>query len=174
MLDHERTLREFVERSRQRGANYQQTRQRLLRAGWQPSTIDELLPRLYVEAEASVPSPSPPQTVVPLPSQPTEEPTLTPRAEAPPAATRTGIDAWLNTAWGIVITDIWTFVGASVIVGFLSLLIIPGPPLIVGLNRMLLKRHDGEPVGVGDVFSGFSCFWSAWVLALIPMVTCLG
>lgn len=45
-----------------------------------------------------------------------------------------------------------------------------GPPLGVGLYRMLLKRHAGQSVRAGDVFEGFRYFGVAWGFVLIIML----
>jgi hypothetical protein len=170
MSDQDSALKSFVEMARRRGASYQETRQRLLQAGWQAQMVDDLLPRLYVEAEGLAPSPTQGQAVAPPAAQPTEEPTATPPSRTSPTRTRSGIDVWVSTGWRMVSEDFWTFAGAAALAGFLCLFIVPAPPLIVGLNRMLLRKYDGHAVSVGDIFQGFAYFGSAWGYALIPAV----
>ncbi len=60
----------------------------------------------------------------------------------------------------------------TLLVGLLSVvsLGICAPALIVGYYRMCLKAARGEPIVIGDVFSGFPSFLNALLLGLIAAV----
>ena len=102
-------------------------------------------------------------------------------ASAPAAAPATqpgfgsGLSAWITTAWNAVSTDAGAFIGATALLMAVSVftLGICGPPLQIGLLRMILKKLDGQPVRAGDVFEGFSFFGAAWGLAAILAVPLL-
>ncbi|MEI6502227.1 MAG: GYF domain-containing protein [Armatimonadota bacterium] len=88
---------------------------------------------------------------------------------------RTGLSAWVTRGWEMVSTDVWPFVGATLLVTLLTLLTVGicGPPLNIGLWRMILKKHDGQAVATNDVFEGFRYFAPAWGLALITLLPLL-
>ena len=86
-----------------------------------------------------------------------------------------GLGTWISQAWEMVIEDVWPWVGAMLLLFLISGVTfgIAGPPLTVGMYMMALKRFDGHALGAGDVFDGFSRFWSAWGLALLMMLPML-
>jgi hypothetical protein len=96
-------------------------------------------------------------------------------APAPQPGFGSGLGAWITTAWNAVSTDPWAFIGATVLMMLVSMftLGICGPPLQIGLLRMILKKLDGRPVQAGDVFEGFSFFGPAWGLTAIILVPLL-
>lgn len=76
-------------------------------------------------------------------------------------------------------TDVGVFIGATCVVLLLSILSlgICAPPLNAGLYRMVLRKHDGHPIEVNDVFGGFRYFAVAWgfnLLVSLPMFLVLG
>ena len=80
-----------------------------------------------------------------------------------------GLGQWLNQAWEMVIREVWPWVGAMALMMLVSVVTlgIAGPPLMIGLYMMALKRFRGEPLGAGDVFDGFQRFVPAWGLQLL-------
>ena len=97
-----------------------------------------------------------------------------PAASAQPLgpSTASGLSAWINSGWQAVSTEWGAFVGAMALMLLITLVTIGicGPPLGVGLFRMLLRRHAGQPVGAGDVFEGFRYFGVAWGFVLIILL----
>lgn len=112
-------------------------------------------------------------------ARPAAPPPLTVHAPRPmPSAGRVpepGLGKWIGQAWEMVIEDVWPWVGAMLLMFLISGVSfgICGPPLTIGMYMMALKRFDGRTLGAGDVFDGFSRFWSAWgahLLMLLPML----
>jgi uncharacterized membrane protein len=74
----------------------------------------------------------------------------------------------VSTEWG-------PFVLATLLAGLITVVSIGicGPPLGVGLYRMLLKRHAGRSVAAADVFEGFQYFGVAWGFTLMVLLASL-
>lgn len=109
--------------------------------------------------------------------EPTTPPTVEPQAHAPigagPVPVEFGIGRWISQAWQVVISDVWTWMAATLLVFLIGALTasICAIPMAVGLYMMALRRFEGERVGAGDVFQGFQRFWSAlglWLLMMVP------
>lgn len=107
---------------------------------------------------------------------PTAAPGYTPPAAAAPAAYApagaapgSSLGAWITRGWEMVKEDMGPFIGATALLILVTLVSIGicGPPLSVGMYKMLLRKYRGETVAAGDVFQGFSYFGQAWVFALI-------
>jgi len=75
--------------------------------------------------------------------------------------------------WRLFVKDIGPLIIGTLIAGVLSILtlgILAGP-LAAGLYGMVVKRvRDGQPAGVGDVFSQMNRFWSFFAAALVLVV----
>lgn len=86
-----------------------------------------------------------------------------------------GLGRWLDQAWRMVIDEIGVWVGAGLLMFFVSVLTlgILGPPLWVGYYRLALKRFRGQETSPMDVFEGMPYFLPAWGLALINMIPTL-
>jgi len=76
---------------------------------------------------------------------------------------------WLSEGWNAVKDDILNFFLASLLAGVIAAatLSILGPPLWVGLYRMIWKGMSGRKVEVGEVFNGFDKFWDSLLVWLI-------
>lgn len=115
--------------------------------------------------ELFVPAATPGATEYPAPGG------APPTASAQPLGpdTASGLSAWINTGWQMVSSEWGAFVGAMALMLLITLVTIGicGPPLVVGLLRMLLRRHAGQSVRAGDVFEGFRYFGVAWGFVLI-------
>lgn len=90
-----------------------------------------------------------------------------------------GLSEWITRGWQMASTDVGVFIGATCVVLLLSILSlgICAPPLNAGLYRMVLRKHDGHPIEVNDVFGGFRYFAVAWgfnLLVSLPMFLVLG
>lgn len=87
-----------------------------------------------------------------------------------------GLGKWIGHAWEMVIGEIWPWVGAMLLMIFVTAVTlgIAGPPLLAGMYMMALKRWNEETLGASDVFAGFSRFWSAWGLALLMGLAVMG
>ncbi len=105
-----------------------------------------------------------------------------PAAPSYPAAAQTlgpgtasGLSAWITKGWEMVSSEWQAFVGATLLMLLVTLVTlgICGPPLSVGLYRMLLKRHAGKPVQATDVFEGFQYFGVAWGFTLLMLLAVL-
>jgi len=181
-------LTAYVRAARAAGQTYEQVRQALLSSGWSEEAVGEYLPSAWAQAEASV---APPTTQMPYttstpPVQPSFQPPggtgmpyvppgygpSVPSYPAPAAVAPPGLGAWLNKGWEMMTGAAWTIIGASFIMVLISVvsLGICFPPLSIGLYMMLLKRHDQQPIFVGDVFEGFRYFWRAWGAFLLAML----
>lgn len=148
------------------------------------------------EAPAVAPVTQPPATTPAYapPVQPVAQPPVTPPVQPPagapyspatPPATipgyaapdyspavpaEYGIGAWLSRGWAMFSSDMGTLIGATLVAGLLSCTVICAPPMMVGLQRMMLKKHDGQPIAFGDLFEGFQYFGSAWIVFLAMVV----
>lgn len=133
-------------------------------------------PPTVPEAKPAEPAYTPPTAISTPPAYPpsaqpgfggvAQPPPLYTPAAAPPAY---GIGAWFQRGWAMFSSDAGTIIGALLVTILLGAITVGicMPALMVGLNRLLLKKHDGQPIAVGDVFEGFRYFWSALGLALI-------
>ena len=134
-----------------------------------PAQPPAYTPPIVPEAKPVEPLQAPPTLA------PAAPPAVVPPAFAPPAeGPAYGIGAWFSRGWAMFSTDAGTIILALLLTGLLGLVTVTIclPPLIVGLNLMLLKKHDGQPIAVGDIFQGFRYFWSAWgVFALTLLAT---
>ncbi len=130
--------------------------------GWllEEEEEEEPTPRVEEPWTPTAPSPRPAPVVDRRPQGRTPEP---------------GLGKWLGQAWDMVIGDIWPWVGAMLLMMLVGgvTLGIAGPPLLVGIYMMALKRWRGEALGASDVFAGFSRFWSAWGVSLLMMLAAL-
>jgi hypothetical protein len=175
-------LKDYVKQSRDAGQTYDQVRAAILGGGWTEDDVNEYLPAAWAETEPTAAAPAPvvappvvaPSTPVVAPTTPVVPPTYaTPGAApgygAPAAPVGAGLGAWISKGWEMLMSDAGTIIVAvlvAALIGAFSLCICL-PPLSLGLFRMLLKKHDGQPVTINDVFEGFRYFWSAWgVMAL--------
>ncbi len=160
-------LTAYVREARAAGQTYEEVRQALLAGGWSEEAVEEYLPAAWAQAEAPAGPPTPqgpyapstPNVYMP-PSYGPSVPSYPPLAAVAPP----GLGAWLNKGWEMMSGAAGTIIGAFIIVILISVvsLAICAPPLSIGFNMMLLKRHDGQPMAVGDVFEGFRYFWSSW------------
>jgi len=173
-------LEEYVKQARQSGLLYDQVRSTLVQTGWTEDEVNEYLPKAWADTEpAPAAAPVVAAPVVAPPVAPPVTPMVAPTYGTPSAFTTApvsapqqpvdGIGAWLSQGWTMVASDIGTMILAMLVVGLISAVTIGicGPPLSIGFYRMLLKKYDGHPIQVGDVFEGFQLFGAAWGLALI-------
>ena len=80
-----------------------------------------------------------------------------------------GFSYWLSLGWEMLMSDVWAFVLATLlmmVVGGLTMGIL-APPLGLGLIIMGLRVYDGRPVRAGDVFAGLGLFFPAWGLNIV-------
>ena len=95
----------------------------------------------------------------------------------------------ISRAWALVMDNLWTIAGATVLgwlitIGLAAVPIlgwIVGFVLLGGLDYMILRRIRGEDVQIGDVFAGFNRAFLdltmtglvKWLLTTIGLVLCI-
>jgi uncharacterized membrane protein len=91
----------------------------------------------------------------------------------PTRPTGAGIDIgkWIGEGWQIFKRDWFTFMLASLVAAFLSLvtLTITAGPFLLGLYFMAFKTMRGEKAQVSDIFRGFEQFglaFLAWIIEI--------
>lgn len=162
-------LTDYVEKAKAAGMSYDEVHQGLISGGWDAAMVDQMLPEVFGEHAAAPPAAAPPAQppayTPPAAAPVTPATDLRPAYSAPPAyqtPAGDGLGAWISKGWAMVTSDVWTFVLATLVMGLLACTVILAPPMIVGYYRMLLKKYDGKPVAVGDLFEGFQYFGAAW------------
>lgn len=135
--------------------------------GIPPQTPEE--PAYPPSAEEATPVAYPPKEQPGFGGTPLPPPVGMPLTAEPPAY---GIGAWISRGWAMFSSDAGTMIGAFIVTGLLGVVTagICLPPLLAGFNRLLLKKHDGQPIAVGDIFEGFRYFWSAWGVFALMMI----
>lgn len=78
----------------------------------------------------------------------------------------------LKMSWNLLKKDIWTYVAATLILTFGSLLLITAAPLGYGYYLMIVKSLRNENLRVTDIFEGFRLnnFFRSWVTVLIFLI----
>lgn len=95
----------------------------------------------------------------------------------------------ISRAWGLVMDNLWTIAGATVLgwlitVGLAAVPVlgwIIGFVLLGGLDYLILRRIRGEEVQIGDVFAGFNRAFLdltmtglvKWLLTTLGLVLCI-
>jgi len=83
-------------------------------------------------------------------------------------STQVDIGGWLNRTWELFKSNLGLWVVINLIAGLLGILtlgILLGP-LMVGVCGVILKRMDGQPAQVGDVFQGLNYFVPGLIYAI--------
>ncbi len=95
-------------------------------------------------------------------------PAISPRPPAP-TDVRVDVGRWLSEGWALFTRQWPTFVLATLVAGFLSLvtLTITTGPFLLGLYFMAFQVMRGEKIQLGDLFKGFEQFglaFLAWII----------
>lgn len=176
--EHRAALTDYVEKAKAAGMSYEQVREGLISGGWDAAMVDQMLPEVFGEPAPATPPAAMPAT--PPAAQPAQPPAYAPPtqpAAAPPTysapaypAAGDGLGAWLSKGWAMVSGDAGTFILATLVMVLLFCTVICAPPMMIGFQRLLLKKHDGKPIAVGDLFEGFQYFAKSWGAFLIIML----